>query len=864
MSQYEDALGKFRTGVTSAFLSGVKYPDNTGGISEDLLDGAVTTNKNATKSAAHTAVEGLVNNLANINHTNEGTDTDPTEDTNEPRKFAAGKDVAITKFNADYGSLSPYSGTYTWIDAAPKRIGGNATITDPNFATNWKTRLYQGLHSYLYAKYHGSDYAYGGSDYPASSNDTEYALKNPEVEAETLALIRTNEPTHYYDGTDTDNNSDFDPDVVVPPDTKLYFPSDSGGIANPLRVHNLSDQYLLVQPGTITSIPCSTGSNGFQRGRFEIKRTNAVKTAPWPWICWFSTTPGDRTQLETLLNTRNSAIWPRGNRTNQGTVGAGQVWAMYLHHQYQVGSRMFRTWATYDIKDKNGDLHPYWLYARLEPSTKYYLNFMAWDYLDDGSGTSVQHEIIPGQEFKEGTRPNNNFYKRTQGYNFITKLGQNSNALRTNDTVKEKNDHILMHDVNLTEDALLSPSITSEGFGTQPYVGQFTSAQGKCSYIPIETEGKTGTAWRVVLEADAALNGGTFTDPFMGMWISETPGDAPIGTGKKAHMATSMMGNYGVVTYSILDEANVKHVKREDETAGATDSGATAGGYEVMTAKEISTAGGLVQTFFLGTSTNNRVMCVKIVTPSATTDRKSFRLDLDIDGATFGGTSNLHWVSVNPNGSLSDFVSGHGAISRYTSGTSNFTFYGTSTGDSTSDVLLQNNSIQLDMGKTYYINIINATDVSSSNALGTITAATGASVGRHRFTAVWGVLNEGALQSSAALSRSSFHDYELIAGRRYYLNMMHLEVGTGHNYAKYGKNYFLYIPYNRLDASEGPEVFSLMHWTDNGLYDDGFPVSGNAGQFISLSTNNPVIQHHPLRGIKYADRLAGRSQGSAT
>ena len=146
MSQYEDSFGKFRTGVTSAFLSGVKYPDNTGGISEDLFEGAVATNKNATKSAAHTAIEGLVNNLGNI--TQDNTDTDPTEDTNEPRKFAAGKDVAITKFNADYGSASPYSGTYTWIDAAPKRIGGSAIITDPNFAVNWKTRLYQGLHIY--------------------------------------------------------------------------------------------------------------------------------------------------------------------------------------------------------------------------------------------------------------------------------------------------------------------------------------------------------------------------------------------------------------------------------------------------------------------------------------------------------------------------------------------------------------------------------------------------------------------------------------------------------------------------------------------------------------------------------------------
>ena len=177
---------------------------------------------------------------------------------------------------------------------------------------------------------------------------------------------------------------------------------------------------------------------------------------------------------------------------------------------------------------------------------------------------------------------------------------------------------------------------------------------------------------------------------------------------------------------------------------------------------------------------------------------------------------------------------------------------------------MQNNSIQLDMGKTYYINIINATDVSSLVALGNLTAVSGASVGRHRFSAVWSVLNDGAQQSSAATSRDSFHDYELIAGRTYYLNMMHLEVGTGHNYAKYGKNYFLYVPYNRLDASEGPETYSLLHWTDNGLYDDGYPVSGNAGEYIGLSSRNPVIQHHPLRGIKYADRLAGRRQGSAT
>ena len=93
---------------------------------------------------------------------------------------------------------------------------------------------------------------------------------------------------------------------------------------------------------------------------------------------------------------------------------------------------------------------------------------------------------------------------------------------------------------------------------------------------------------------------------------------------------------------------------------------------------------------------------------------------------------------------------------------------------------------------------------------------------------------------------------------------MHLEVGTGHNYAKYGKNYFLYKPYNRLDASEGPEVFSLLHWTDNGLYDDGYPVSGNAGQFIGLSARNPVVRSHTMYGIKFADREAGRRQGSAT
>ena len=66
MSQYEDALGKFKTGATSAFLSGVKFPNNTGGISESLFDGAIATNKNATKSAAHTAVDGLVNSLENI------------------------------------------------------------------------------------------------------------------------------------------------------------------------------------------------------------------------------------------------------------------------------------------------------------------------------------------------------------------------------------------------------------------------------------------------------------------------------------------------------------------------------------------------------------------------------------------------------------------------------------------------------------------------------------------------------------------------------------------------------------------------------------------------------------------------------
>ena len=863
MSQYEDALGKFKTGATSAFLSGVKFPNNTGGISESLFDGAIATNKNATKSAVHTAVDGLVNSLENITHDN--TATDPEEDTNESRKFAEGKQVAITKFNADYGSVSPYSGTYTWIDAAPKRIGGSATITDSSFVDRWSTRLFQGVHAYLYSTYYGSDYAYGGSDYPAESNDSDYAIKNPEVEAEALALIRTNEPSHYYDGTDTDNWPEFDPDVTVPSDTRLYLPSDTGGIANPLRVHNISDQYLLLQPGTVTSIPCATGRDGFQRGQFQIKRSNAVDTQDWPWMGWFSKTPGDRTQLETLLNTRNGAIWPRGNRTNQGTPAAGQCKAMYLRHQYLQFHRDSWTWATYDIKDKDDNLLPYWLYARLEPSTIYYLNFIAWDFLEDGSGTSVQHEMIPGQEFKEGTRPNNNLWKRQQAYNFLTKLSHNSNALRTNTTVKQTNDHILMHDVNLTEQALISPTLPSEGFETRPYVGQFTSAQGKCSYIQIDTTGKTGTAWRAVLESDSALNNGNNPDPFMGMWISENqPGDKPIGTGKKAHMATTLQGNYGVVTYSVLDEANVKHVKRDDATAGATDSGASAGGNEIMTAKEISTAGGLVQTFFLGTSTNNRVMCVKIVTPPATADRTSFRLDLDIDGATFGGTSNLHWVSVNPNGSLFDFASAHGAISRYTSGASHFTFYGTASGEATSDVLLQNNSIQLDMGKTYYINIINATDVSSLVALGNLTAVSGASVGRHRFSAVWSVLNDGAQQSSAATSRDSFHDYELIAGRTYYLNMMHLEVGTGHNYAKYGKNYFLYVPYNRLDASEGPETYSLLHWTDNGLYDDGYPVSGNAGEYIGLSSRNPVIQHHPLRGIKYADRLAGRRQGSAT
>ena len=183
-------------------------------------------------------------------------------------------------------------------------------ITDSSFVDRWSTRLFQGVHAYLYSTYYGSDYAYGGSDYPASSNDTDYAIKNPEVEAEALALIRTNEPSHYYDGTDTDNWPEFDPDVTVPSDTRLYLPSDTGGIANPLRVHNISDQYLLLQPGTVTSIPCATGRDGFQRGQFQIKRSNAVDTQDWPWMGWFSKTPGDRTQLETLLNTRNSAIWP--------------------------------------------------------------------------------------------------------------------------------------------------------------------------------------------------------------------------------------------------------------------------------------------------------------------------------------------------------------------------------------------------------------------------------------------------------------------------------------------------------------------------------------------------------------------------
>ena len=217
MSQ-EEFANQFKTGISSAFLSGAKYPDNTGGISEELFDGAIATDKNATKSAAHTAIDGLISSLGSISDTN--TETDPTEANDEQSKFSEGKGVAITKFNADYGSTAPYSGTYTWIDAAPKRIGGSASITDASFFDRWSTRLYQGLHAYLYSTYHGSDYAYGGSDYPASSNDTEYAIKNPEVEAEALTLIRTNEPSHFYDGTNTDNFTEFDPDVVIPTDTK--------------------------------------------------------------------------------------------------------------------------------------------------------------------------------------------------------------------------------------------------------------------------------------------------------------------------------------------------------------------------------------------------------------------------------------------------------------------------------------------------------------------------------------------------------------------------------------------------------------------------------------------------------------------